>query len=113
MKNIWVIANWKANKTISEALEWISVVGPQIPKLETLKVVVCPAFICLEQVAKEIKVGAYNLTVGSQDLSCFGAGAYTGEVPGSLLSGLVSLAILGHSERRKNFGETDEIIAQK
>lgn len=112
-KNIWVIANWKANKNIQEALEWLSIVGPEIPKKENLKVVVCPNFICLEQVAKEIKVGNYNLMVGSQDLSSFEIGAYTGEVPAILLSGLVSLSILGHSERRKNFNETDEVVTQK
>lgn len=113
MKNIWVIANWKANKTIAESLEWLSIVGPGIPKEENLKVVVCPSFISLEQVAKEIKVSNYNLIVGSQDLSAFGAGAYTGEIPAALLSGIVSLSILGHSERRKNFNETDEIVAEK
>lgn len=113
MKNIWIIANWKANKTISEALEWISAVGPQIPKKDDLKIVVCPTFICLEQVAKEVKVGNYNLMVGSQDFSVFGTGAYTGEQPAFLLSSLVSLSILGHSERRKNFNESNEMIAQK
>lgn len=112
-KSIWIIANWKANKNIQEALEWVSVVGPQIPKDEQLKIVVCPNFICLEQVAKEVKVGGFNLMVGSQDLSVFGTGAYTGEVPANLLSGLVSLSILGHSERRKNFNETNEIVAKK
>lgn len=113
MKNIWIIANWKANKNISEALEWISVVGPRIPKQENLKIVVCPTFISLEQVAKEIKVGNYNLILGSQDLSVFETGAYTGEVPAALLSELVSISLLGHSERRKNFNETDEVVASK
>lgn len=112
-KKLWVVANWKANKNIKEALEWISIVGPKVPKEENLKIVVCPTFICLEQVAKEIQVGGYNLMVGSQDLSVFGTGAYTGEHPAALLSGLISLSILGHSERRKNFNETDEIIIQK
>ncbi len=113
MKSVWIIANWKANKNIEEALEWISVVGPQIPKQENLKVIVCPNFVSLEQMAKETKVGNYNLLVGSQDLSAFGIGAYTGEVPGALLSDLVFLSIIGHSERRKNFNETDEIVARK
>lgn len=113
MKNIWVIANWKANKTISEALEWVSMVGPQIPKNENLKVVICPTFISLEQVAKEIKVGGFNLMVSSQDLSAFEIGAYTGEVPARLLSGMISLSIIGHSERRANFNETNETIVKK
>ncbi|MFH1536053.1 MAG: triose-phosphate isomerase [Patescibacteria group bacterium] len=113
MKNIWVIANWKSNKTIAEALDWISKVGPQIPKADNLKVVVCPAFNALSEVKKAIEVGGFPLMLGAQDLSPFGLGAYTGEESAELLSSFVDLAILGHSERRKNFGETDEIIAKK
>lgn len=113
MKNIWIIANWKSNKTIAEALDWVSKVGPNIPKQENLKVVVCPTFSCLSEVAKAVKVGNFPMMVGSQDLSPFSDGAYTGEESASLLKELVSLSILGHSERRQNFGETDEIIAKK
>lgn len=112
-KSIWIIANWKSNKTIQEALEWVSIVCPKIPKSEYVKVVVCPTFSCLSKVAKEIKVNNFPLLVGSQDLSPFGVGAYTGEESAVLLRELVSLSILGHSERRKNFSETNELIAQK
>lgn len=113
MKTIWVIANWKSNKTISEALDWVSQVGPKIPKQDNLKVVVCPAFDSISEVKKAISVGNYPLLVGAQDLSPFGVGAYTGEEPAQLLNGLIDLVILGHSERRKNFGETDEMVAKK
>lgn len=112
-KNIWIIANWKSNKTISEALDWVSKVGPEIPKQDTLKVVVCPDFSVLAEVKKAIMVGNFPLLVGAQDLSPFGIGAYTGEEPAQLLHQLISLAILGHSERRQNFGETDEMVAKK
>lgn len=112
-KTIWVVANWKSNKTISEALDWVSQVGPQLPKREELKVVICPAFSALSEVKKAITVGNFPLLVGAQNLSPFGIGAYTGEEPAQLLSQLVDLAILGHSERRKNFGETDEMVAKK
>lgn len=113
MKNIWVIANWKSNKTIAEALDWVSQVGPEIPKNEKLKVVVCPTFSVLSEVKKAITVGNYPLLVGAQDLSPFGVGAYTGAEPAELLNSLIDLAILGHSERRKNFGETDEMVSKK
>ncbi len=112
-KNIWIIANWKSNKTIQEALEWISIVGPQIPKDENLKVVVCPTFSALSEVNKAITVGNYTLLIGAQDLSPFGAGAYTGEENAALLSQFVDLAILGHSERKKNFNENDKMVAEK
>lgn len=113
MKNIWIIANWKSNKTIAEALDWISQVGPQIPKQENLKVVVCPTFSCLSEVKKAIVIGSYPLIIGSQDLSAFGVGAYTGEESALLLKELIGLSIIGHSERRQNFKEDDETIARK
>ncbi len=113
MKDIWIIANWKSNKNIAEALDWISQVGPQIPKSEQLNLFVCPSFNLLSEVKKAITVGNFPLLVGAQDLSPFGLGAYTGEEPAQILRELIALAILGHSERRQNFGETDEMISQK
>ncbi|OGE32582.1 hypothetical protein A3D83_03340 [Candidatus Daviesbacteria bacterium RIFCSPHIGHO2_02_FULL_41_10] len=112
-KTIWIIANWKSNKTIAEALDWISEVGPKVPKQDNLKVVVCPTFNCISEIKKAILVGNFPLLVGAQDLSPFGVGAYTGEEPAQLLNGLINLAILGHSERKKNFGETDKTVAEK
>ncbi len=112
-KNIWIIANWKSNKTIAEALEWTSQVGPEIPRSENLKVVICPPFSCLSEVKKAVQVGGHPLLVGSQDLSSLDAGAYTGEVAAAILKDLVSLSIIGHSERRENFSETDQAIAKK
>lgn len=113
MKNLWVIANWKSNKTISEALQWIDYVGPKLEKRANLKVVVCPPFIDVGEVKKAVVVGNYPLMVGVQDLSPFEAGAYTGEEAASILKDLIELAILGHSERRQNFGETDQMVAKK
>lgn len=110
---MWIIANWKSNKTIAEALDWISKVGPEIPKKDELKVVVCPTFSALSEVKKAITVGNFPLLLGSQDLSPFGIGAYTGEESASLLKQLINLSILGHSERRQNFGETDEMVVKK
>lgn len=112
-KNIWIIANWKSNKTIAEALDWVSKVGPQIPRVDSLKIVVCPTFTALSEVKKAIQVGNFPIMVGSQDLSPFSAGAYTGEEAAELLKDLVGFSILGHSERRQNFKEDDETIAGK
>lgn len=113
MKKIWLIANWKSNFDLKQSLEWLSIVGPKIPKVENLKVVVCPDFLSIEEMSKDIKTGNLNLLLGSQDLSPFPAGAYTGEENIDQLKMFVSLAILGHSERRKNFKESDEQINQK
>ncbi|MBI3109667.1 triosephosphate isomerase [Candidatus Daviesbacteria bacterium] len=112
-KNIWIIANWKSNKNITEALDWVAKVGPQLPKNENLKIVICPTFSALSEVKKAVTVGNFPMMVGSQDLSPFGTGAYTGEESAELLKDLVDLSILGHSERKKNFNETDEMVAKK
>lgn len=112
-ETIWVIANWKANKTIAEALDWISQVGPQIPKANNLKIVICPTFSTLSEVKKAIVVRNFPMLIGAQDLSPFGIGAHTGEEPAELLIDFADLAILGHSERRQNMGETDEMVAKK
>lgn len=112
-KTIWIIANWKSNKTMSEALQWVGLVGPKVPKRENLKVAVCPTFVCLEEVKKAILVGGFPIMVGSQDLSSYGEGAYTGEEAARILKDLVEISILGHSERRQSFGETDEMVAEK
>lgn len=109
----WIIANWKSNKTISEALTWIDEVGPKLPRRDSLKVVVCPPFTDVEEVKKAVLVGNYPILVGAQDISPFEEGSYTGEESARILSDLVDLVILGHSERRQNFGETDEMITDK
>lgn len=113
MKNIWIIANFKSNKNLSETLDWIAYVGPRLEKRDFLKVVVCPTFTSLEEAKKSIQIGNYPLLVGSQDLSPFDEGSYTGEEAAAILKNIVDLSILGHSERRQNFGETDESVAKK
>jgi triosephosphate isomerase (TIM) len=113
MKTLWIIANWKSNKTLTEDLDWLAKVGPELRKSENVKVVVCPMFDALPEMKKQIQVGNFPIMLGSQDLSPFDTGAYTGEEPAAILKDYVQLSILGHSERRKNFQETDELITDK
>lgn len=113
MKNIWIIANWKSNKTISEALAWIDLVGPKLEKREGMQVVVCPAFTDIEEVKKAVVIGNYPIMVGAQDVSPYEEGPYTGEESARILSELVELSIIGHSERRERFQETDGVVAEK
>lgn len=98
---------------MSESLDWINAVGPKLNKREDLQVVVCPRFSALPELHQEIQANHYPIILGSQDLSPFGVGSFTGEEPVELLKELVTMSIIGHSERRTEFGETDEMIKAK
>lgn len=109
----WIIANWKSHKTVPEALEWVRRVGEKIDVRKNVKVVVCPQFEAIPEVKKEIMVGNLPLLVGAQDISPFPMGAYTGEESASSLKLFITLCIIGHSERRRYFGESDQLVADK
>lgn len=81
--------------------------------LSNKEVVVCPSFICLS--AMKGIIGEQNLPIklGAQNISPFAEGAFTGEVNGKQIKELADYVIVGHSERRKNFGETDEVLFEK
>lgn len=113
MKELWIIANFKSNKSLPEVLDWVGEVGPKVPKRDNLKVVVCPTATALEEVKKAMMIGNFPLLVGSQDLSPYQEGSYTGEEAASILKQFVDLSILGHSERRQNLKETDEMVSKK
>lgn len=108
----YFIANWKANKNLSQTQDYINKFVEIVGMLEQSKVIICPPYPLISSIKEKI-AGKNNLYVGSQDLSVFEEGSYTGEVTAKTLQGLVDFVILGHSERRKNFNETQETIAKK
>lgn len=106
-----IIANWKSNKNLSEAASWIE---NALPALETSSntIILAPAFNLLDSVSQ--KISDTKVYLGSQDLSPFPAGAYTGAVGTKNLEDTnVKYTILGHSERRKYFHETNNDVANK
>lgn len=116
MEKQFFIANWKSNKTPQETEEWlkefqISNIKQQIS--QDKKVIVCPPFPLLSMFAQYVKEHNEPIEVGSQDISPFSEGAYTGAVSGKLLRAYATYAIIGHSERRKYFHETKEELAKK
>lgn len=117
----YFIANWKANKTKEEADQWIDVFLTTIQNIPSLKnslledsvqIILCPTFPLLYPIFEKIK-GHKNICLGSQDISAFDTGSYTGEVPANLLIGVVRYTLVGHSERRKLLCETDTILSEK
>jgi triosephosphate isomerase len=109
MKQLFILANWKANKTIDEARVWVEKFSQRYTASPNVSLIICPAFHHIPLFAQT----PLAPLLGIQDLSAFSHGAYTGEIAASMVSGIVKAALLGHSERRKNFGETDAIVAQK
>lgn len=106
------VANLKANKTWEQMSKWLDVVGPSAGNF-ALTVVVCPSSPFLAAAAVKIRSQGFRLKVGSQDVSRFEQGPYTGEVAASQIADLCQYALIGHSERRQTFAETDEVLSQK
>jgi triosephosphate isomerase (TIM) len=120
MKKLFIVANWKANKTQSEAAEWIEKVQAvqfTVAEVENKEIIICPAYPLLTLVSDFISGSEASnkllLRLGSQNLSQFEKGAYTGEVPINLLQEFCAYSIIGHSERRKYFNETDDDVMTK
>ncbi len=109
----YFIANWKANKTFEEVKDWLRTFNKRYSSAEEI-IIICPPFIYLTYIYQWLMKKKFkNVFLGSQDISAFEPGPYTGEIPASLLSFLIKFVILGHSERRKYQKETSEIIEKK
>ncbi|MGB4965598.1 MAG: triose-phosphate isomerase family protein [Microgenomates group bacterium] len=110
----YIIANWKAHKTLDEANEWMAqFVKNDFSEIkDEFKIIIAAPFHTLESV-KRVTDQYTFMQVASQDISQFEIGAYTGEVCAQMLYGLVEYSVIGHSERRKLFNESNEMIHQK
>ena len=105
MRKPIIAGNWKMNKTPEEAAELVRELVPLVADAEA-EVVVCPPFVCLDAVRKE--AAGSNIKLGAQNVHFEKHGAYTGEISADMLLAMgVEYGIIGHSERRQYFGETD------
>lgn len=110
MRKPIIAGNWKMHKSVPEALELCEQINLAIHDSE-VEVVVCPPFTALSAVCG---LGSDKFRIGAQNISYAESGAYTGEIsPAMLIDVCCSYVIIGHSERRQLFGETDEMVNKK
>lgn len=106
-----IAGNWKMNTTVDEAVSLVNEMKHELEKIDGVDKLVCPPFVSLYAVRELIKNTSIKL--GAQNLYFEEKGAYTGEVSPLMLSELCEYVIIGHSERRQYFYETDEIVNKK
>ncbi len=112
MRKPIIAGNWKMHKTVAEAVQLVNGLKRELRNERDIEVVVCPPFTAISKVAEALK--GSNIKCAAQDLFWEEEGAYTGEISAKMLKDLgCSYCIIGHSERRQYFGETNLTVNKK
>lgn len=111
MRTPIIAGNWKMHKTTDEAAALARDVKKAVSDIDKVEVVLCPPFTALSAVKEVIKDS--DVKLGAQNLHWEEKGAFTGEIAPGMLEGVCDYVIIGHSERRQYFGETDQTVNKK
>ena len=111
MRTPVVAGNWKMNKTVADAAALASAIKDSLEAVQGVEVVLCPPHTALEAVGRLLDGTGVGL--GAQDMHYETSGAFTGAVSASMVAELCRYVIIGHSERRQEFGESDEVVGRK
>ena len=109
----YIVGNWKMNLTIGESSIFLQKLLKKIKPSRGLEIVIAPSFTSLSSLSLQLERNKSKIKLAAQNFYYRDFGAYTGEISIAQLRGLVSYAIIGHSERRFVFGETNREISQK
>ena len=115
MSKLLIVANLKSYKNLNESKAWLDVFlkhKDEVQKIENKEIVICPSFPYLFSFNSAFSE-SINIKVGAQNISPFDEGAYTGEVNAKQVKDFAQFVLIGHSERRTNFGETDDMLLKK
>jgi triosephosphate isomerase (TIM) len=111
MRTPFVAGNWKMNKTVAEARVLVSEMSKPLNEIKGVEKVLCPPFTALLSVAALLE--GSDIGLGAQDMHWEAKGAFTGAVAPSMVAEFCKYVIIGHSERRAYFGETNETVNKK
>ena len=112
MRKIIIAGNWKLNNTLRESIELVTLLKRDLSEVGDVEIVVCPVFSALTEVADTLYES--NIKVGAQNLYWEDSGAFTGEVSAPLIKDAgANYVIIGHSERRQFFSETNQTVNKK
>ena len=106
-----IAGNWKMNTNSEEGVALAQGVCRSIGSLDSVDTILCPPFVSLWPISGVVH--SSNVSLGAQNVNENPNGAFTGEISASMLKGMVTHVIVGHSERRANFGESDTQVAAK
>ncbi|UCC54825.1 MAG: triose-phosphate isomerase [Anaerolineaceae bacterium] len=111
MRTPFIAGNWKMNKTADEAVAFVREVRHALNQIEGVDIAFCPPYLAIPALADALK--GTKIGLGAQNMYFEESGAYTGELAPGMLTPFCQYVILGHSERRAYFGETDEGVNKK